>query len=90
MNDHPQDMALQAIWPWHYTDHEGGSWSYWGAGPVTASTLATAQAQTHLEPDGTPTVVLGGLVVHGLLFGPWPNQDRRTVARWDCLNGWTG
>lgn len=72
---------MSDLYPWEYTDREGGTFKSWTAGPVT---------KADLSQRSLTTVIIKGKQVHSLIFetaAAYICGD--VVPRWDCVNGWT-
>lgn len=69
------------IYPWEYTDQEGGNFKQWVSGSVTYHQLKRLIGKGH-------TVIVNKVKVHCLIFET-AAAGYGAYARWDCINGWT-
>ena len=67
------------IYPWEYTDKEGGMFKQWIAGNVSEESL---------KQRNPYTTTINGVKVHSLIFET-AAAGEGCYARWDCINGWT-
>ena len=69
------------IYPWEYTDVEGGNFKQWTHGSVTYHKLKKLVGRGN-------TVPVNGISVHSLIFET-AAAGFGNYARWDSINGWT-
>ncbi len=70
------------IYPWEYTEEEGGEFKPWTGGPVSLGKLKKLKSLDYSY------VYIKGVKVHSLIFES-AGAGEGNYARWDCVNGWT-
>jgi hypothetical protein len=73
---------MKRLYPWEYTDREGGNFHPWKAGSVTSQQLRQSIQKIN------NLVIINGVCVHSLIFES-AAAGGNNYARWDCSNGWT-